>query len=418
VIRFLNILLINHYAGSRYHGMGHRPYYLANEWQKLGHKVTIVASSFSHLRIACPNLKGKFSHENIDGLQYMWVKTGTYQGNGWRRILNMFHFSFRLISLRRQILQLSAPDLVIASSPHPFIIFGAKILAKRSKAKLIFEVRDLWPLTMKELGKKSRFHPVILVMQWVENYCYQTADHVVSLLPKAYEYMRQHGLAPGKFTYIPNGVDIDEYTGGGKPIPDEHQKVFSELKGKGHFVVGYAGQHGMANALNYYIDAAQLLQSYPVTFVLVGQGPEKRRLQEKSRERRLTNIIFLPPVQKESIPNLLNQMDALFIGWRKEPIYRFGISPNKLMDYMMAAKPIIHAIEAGNDPVSECGCGISVSPENPAAIADAVVKLMRLSVEEREKIGLKGKLFVSKNHDYSVLAKKFIACIGNNEEDL
>ncbi|HTG81711.1 MAG TPA: glycosyltransferase, partial [Geobacteraceae bacterium] len=113
-------------------------------------------------------------------------------------------------------------------------------------------------------------------------------------------------------------------------------------------------------------------------------------------------------VSKSSIPALLAAMDALYIGLQRQPLFRFGISPNKLMDYMMAGKPVINAIEAGNDPVAESGCGISVCSENSDAIAEAIQELMGMNEAEREVMGMRGKEYVLKHHDYRVLARKFV----------
>ncbi len=173
-------------------------------------------------------------------------------------------------------------------------------------------------------------------------------------------------------------------------------------------IVGYAGAHGLANDLYTMIDAAALLQSHPVVFVLVGQGPEKESLQEKALRLRLKNILFLPPVPKAEVPELLSAMDILYIGLKNEPLFRFGISPNKLMDYMMAGKPIIHAIDAGNDMVSENNCGISVPPEDPKAVADAIITLIGMTSADRESMGSRGKAYVLANHDYRVLAKRYL----------
>ncbi|MDA8424021.1 MAG: glycosyltransferase, partial [Nitrospiraceae bacterium] len=156
------------------------------------------------------------------------------------------------------------------------------------------------------------------------------------------------------------------------------------------------------------LDAAALAGKYPVSFVLVGQGSQKGLLQEKARKLGLTNVTFLPPVEKASIPELLAMTDALFIGWEKKPFYRFGISPNKLMDYMMAAKPVIHAVEAGDDLVAESGCGISVPPANPEAIVASVMRLAGMTADERGGMGRRGREYVLAHHDYKVLARQFL----------
>lgn len=401
----MRILLINHYAGSPHHGMEYRPYYLAREWVRQGHDVTIVAASFSHLRQRNPQMNADLVEEALDGIRYVWLKAPSYQGNGLGRIRNMATFLAKLYRYAGKIRALSKPDVVIASSTYPLDIYPAQHLARN--AKLVYEVHDLWPLSPIELGGMSPWHPFIVAMQLAENHAYRVADRVVSLLPKADSHMRAHGMAPEKFWYVPNGIDLAEWTADAEEIPAEHAKTLQELSDSGTFILGYAGSIGLANAMHHLVDAAALVQDQPIAFVVVGQGPEKEGLITRAQQAGLKNILFLPPIPKRAIPRLLSRMDALYAGSHHVPIYRFGISFNKIIDYMMAGKPILQAIEAGNDPVGEARCGFSVIPE-PRAIAEAAMRLSKLSPEERAELGSNGHAFVKAHHDYAVLAKRFL----------
>lgn len=408
----MNILLINHYAGSNRHGMEYRPYYLSREWVRSGHPTTVAAASYSHLRIQNPTFRGVEYREEIDGIQYIWWKTPGYQGNGAKRVVNIFSFLYRVQRNLHHFRGEHKPDLVIASSTYPLDIIPAHRIARQTGARLVYEVHDLWPLTLIELGGMSPRHPFVMLLQWAENFAYRCVDRVVSILPNADAHMREHGLAPGKFVHIPNGIDVGEWENGSQPLPELHQQALCEIKRQGAFLVGYAGGHGLSNALDTLVDTAVLMQNEPVAFVLVGQGPEKAALHEKAEQCGLRNIHFLPPVPKLSIPALLREMDVLYLGWRSEPLYRFGISPNKLLDYMMSAKPVLHANPAPNDSVTECGCGISVPPENPAANADAIRKFMRASTAEKVAMGQRGKAYVLAHHDYRRLAEGFLESVG------
>lgn len=404
----MKILYINHYAGSPRHGMEFRPYYLAREWVRAGHEVNIVAADVSHLRQHHPSFQGSYHHEMIDGIRYTWCSTPPYQGNGLKRVINIFSFLGKLIGLRRRYSKEWRPDLVIASSTYPLDTIPAARLAKQCGAKFIYEVHDLWPLTPVEVGGMSPRHPFIRLLQWAEDYGYRHADTVVSMLPCAKDYMMAHGMAAEKYTVIPNGVDIREWQGETLPLSEQHNHTISALKQQGMFLIGYAGGHGLANALNYLLEAAALLNDVPVRFVLVGDGPDKQSLQQQATQQNLSNVVFLPSIPKKAIPTFLAQMDALFIGWHKLPIYRFGINPNKLFDYLMAEKPVIHSVNAGNDMVQEAGAGISVDSENPQAIADAVRQMMTLSSDTRQSMGRAGKQYVLAHHDYAVLARRFL----------
>jgi glycosyltransferase involved in cell wall biosynthesis len=407
----MNILLINHYAGSTKYGMEYRPYYLAREWANVGHKVVIVSASFSHLRSKNPKIDNEIQEEIIDGIKYIWIKTPEYKGNGVKRVINMFGFVWKLTKNSKKFAKEINPNVVIASSTYPLDIYPAYLISRFSKAKLIFEVHDLWPLTPIELGAMPKWHPFIVMMQIAEDFAYRKADKVISILPKALEYMVSRGLDPKKFVYIPNGIDINEWQSFNTHLPQEHEEIIERLKREGKFLVCYSGSHGISNALDYFVESAIYLRDLPIALVLVGQGLEKEKLQKYVVEHNFNNVIFLPSVPKNSIPNLLSKMDILYIGWRRSPLYRFGISPNKLFDYMMAGKPVIHAIEAGNDLVQESGCGISVPPEDPVAIAEAIKKLLIMSPIEREEMGRRGREYVIKNHDYRILAKKFLEAI-------
>ena len=406
----MNILYINHYAGGPSYGMEYRPYYMAREWVRAGHAVTVVAASQSHVRSKQPAVSGRFTHECVDGVDFIWCETPKYQGNGVGRVCNIATFLFRLSQWRQWLRQ--KPDVVIASSTYPADIGPARRLALRHGAKLVWEVHDLWPLSPMELGGMSRWHPFIMWMQHAENAACRDADVVVSMLPKADAHLHQHGMAADKFVHLPNGIDPAEWTDGdAEPLPATHSKVIQMAREQDHLLVAYAGAHGIANALDSMLDAAALMRHEPVTWLLVGNGPEKQRLQQRANEEHLDRVFLLDPVPKAAIPGLLKAMDVLYIGLQSEPLFRFGISPNKLMDYMMAARPVLCAIAAGNDPVSEANCGLTIEPENPAVLADAVRKISNMSLEQRDRMGLSGKAYVEKNHLYPVLAKNFLQSI-------
>ena len=226
----MNILLIDHYAGSPKHGMEYRPYYFAREWVHSGHDVAIVAGSFSHLRIQQPAVEKGWSEEKIDGIRYVWLKTPRYSGNGARRALSMFAFLYQLKRHRRRILDGFSPAAVIASSTYPLDIFPAYRIVKKFHAKLLFEVHDLWPLTPVQIGGMSPKHPFVMLMQYAENFAYRKSDYVVSMLKNAYEYMRLHGLAEEKFVYIPNGIDVSEWEGLQTPLPPQHAECLQSLR--------------------------------------------------------------------------------------------------------------------------------------------------------------------------------------------
>jgi glycosyltransferase involved in cell wall biosynthesis len=393
------IWFINQYAGSKYHGMNYRSFYIGRELVHLGFQVRLFAGSFSHLLRSLPVLEGRFKEENIDGIAYVWVKTMKYQGSkSFKRTLGMFQFIWNLLFLKLKPFE--KPDAIVVSSISPLPILNAYFWSKKYKAKLIFEVRDIWPLSLIELGNVSRFHPFVILLQWIENFAYRKSDKVVSVLPNALEHMKKHGLEAAKFNYIPNGIDCNEnIQANTEELPNYRQNS--------PFVVGYLGTLGIANALDYFIDAAiYLKEEKDISFVLVGLGPEEERIKARIEKTR-TNIKLYPFVKKNQVQAVLSQFDVCYVGWFDHPLYRFGISPNKIFDYMLSGKPIIHSSNASNDPIKEANCGISIPAEDAVAIAQAVVVLKNTNPEERSLFGQNGLDYVRKYHDYSKLTLKY-----------
>ncbi len=408
----MNILLINHYAGNPQLGMEFRPYYLGREWVKTGNRVMIIGGSYSHLRKQQPAV----DNETVEGIEYRWIPLKPYEGNGLGRIRSMFDFIRKLWFGYKKYLGDFKPDVVIASSTYPLDIYPARKIARHYGAKLVYEVHDLWPLSPMELGGYSKHHPFIMVMQAAEDYCYRHCDKVVSLLPNALEHMVERGMEPSKFVCVPNGFDIDEWDLEGKVNPEEkvrelypdHAALFKKLRADGEFIIGFAGAHGIANSLYTLIDVAKRLENDKVSVVLVGRGQEKSNLIAYAKEKGVKNVYFLDPVEKTTIPFVLPLCDALYIGLQRQPLFRFGISPNKMFDYMMASRPVIQAIDAGNNLVEEAQCGVYVEPDNVDAIVEAVKKMIKSPKSELEEMGKRGQRFALKNHAYPVLAEKFV----------
>jgi glycosyltransferase involved in cell wall biosynthesis len=408
----MNILLINHYAGSVRHGMEYRPYYLAREWVRLGHRVRIVASGESHLRTQAPQMAGRSRvDETLDGIDYTWLATPPYRGNGVARVRNICAFVARLFRAGRQLAREVRPDVVIASSTYPLDIWPAHRIARLAKARLLFEVHDLWPLSPIELGGFSKWHPFIMLLQAAENYACRHADAVVSILPNVREHLEAHGMAPHKLHLVPNGADPAEWLADVQELPAALDRFLAEQRAAGKFIVGYAGSHNLSNAMGTLVEAAPLVRDAPVVFVLVGDGNDKRALMEKARGLGAGNLHFFDPIPKRQIPALLRRFDVAYVGWLRHPLYRFGVFPNKLIDYMMAGRPILHSVEAGNDPVADANCGLTVAPENPGAVADGVLALLAHGAQARDAMGQRGRSYALANLTYPVLGQRFLTAL-------
>ena len=396
-----SIVIINQYIGSPHHGMEYRHYYLAKHLVSLGYKVTLVSGSYSHLFSSPPQVKGSFTRENIDGVEYIWVKVPKYRSSkSIGRIWNMIVFAWKLRYLHLD------PAHILVSSPSLFPVRTGKRMAQKFGTKFLFEVRDIWPLTLVELSGLKASHPLIRIMKYYEKFAYCNADKVISLLPQAKEHFVTHGMSESKFVYLPNGIEVRSEDQA--KLPSHIQRQIPKDK----FIIAYTGTIGIANNVQYLIETAEVLEAYTdIHFMILGQGGEKQKLQEKVRRSGLQNVTFLEPVKRDLVGSFLSRIDVAFISLLPEDLFRFGVSPNKVFEYMYAKKPIIWAIEAGNDPVKEAACGVNVPLNDKDALKEAILELKALPVEKREELGQNGYNFVKTRHSYGMLAKKLMKII-------
>jgi glycosyltransferase involved in cell wall biosynthesis len=323
----------------------------------------------------------------------------------------MLDFSRAIKKLSQQIerKELPRPDVLIPSCVHPLVFPPAYKLARKYNAKLIYEIRDIWPLSLVELANVSSVHPLVLWFKWIERRAYRQSDTVVSLLSNALEHMAPLGLDKQKFYYIPNGINRDEGDAPSVPLPDEHQRVFQRLKEQKKLIVVYAGAHGPPNALDQILDLVKLNKdkNKPYHFVLIGEGIEKEKLIKRAREESISFVTFLPKISKQQVITALELTDVCLGSLKNVPIFRFGVSPNKLGDYLMASKPIIYAIKAGNDAVQEAGAGISVEPYNTKELEDALQRFCAMTQAERNSMGMNGHRYALENLDWEILGRRY-----------
>jgi glycosyltransferase involved in cell wall biosynthesis len=407
------ILLINHYAGSPRHGMEFRPYHFAREWARAGHGVLVVAASFSHLRQKNPEVRKTLTCETVEGVDYLWVRTPSYEGNGARRALNMATFVARLYGSCGKTIAEFRPDLVIASSTYTWDNWPAAHYAREHGARYVYELHDVWPLSPMELRGMSPMHPFIWSLQRAEDFACRHADRVVSLLPATREHLVERGMPPERFAYIPNGVCEEEWAFR-EPAPAGHVEAIRAYREGKRCLVGYVGGHNFSDPLEPLVEAGAGPELSEIGIVLIGNGAKKTALEEMARASG-SRTLFLPPVAKPCVPALLGLFDILFIGWPRSPLYRFGIASNKLCEYMMSGVPIVHAVEAANDPVQEAGCGLSIPPEDLPALIEAIRHLAALSPGARHEMGERGRRYTEELHTVGKLARRFLEAVWEPE---
>lgn len=392
-----NIWFVSQYAGAPEIGMQYRQFLFCRELQKRGHRASIISSNFSHLFNNTP----KKTNQTINGIYYHWVNSPRYKKSiSIGRFWNMLIFALRILFLDDK--NLGTPDLIVVSSPSMLPIVAALKWKKKFNCKIFFEVRDIWPLTLQELGGLSKYHPLVLFMRYFEKMAYKKSDLILSLLPNAKEHFEAGGMASHKFRYLPNGVETDH---------DNKNQIEEKLDLKlnpGDFVIGYGGSIGKANALHYLIEAAQILKTHEhIHFVIVGKGDELENL--KKQASLLKNVHFFPSMEKSKFLVTIKQFDLCYIGLEKEPLFRFGVSPNKLFDYMLAKRPILFSIDSGNKPVEDAQCGWSVSSGDVQSIAKSIIEASNQPADKLNFLGNNGYNYVIKNHSYKILCDQLLS---------
>lgn len=398
------IWLVNHYAIPPSNSGGTRHYSLACELIKNGHEVYVIAANFDHqTKRRIHKFKSWRCIVEEQGVPFVWLHVPGYKGNSLFRVINIMVFYFRLLRFGKHP-TIEKPQVILGSSPHPLTAAASMIIARSYGIPFVFEVRDLWPQSLIDIGSLSPQNPLVMLLSKIEKSLYRGADAIVTLLPGAAEYIISRGISPQKIHCISNGIDLNI-----------RATQPSWKATKKDFQIMYAGSHGIANGLDILLQAAAIVQKKndqnSITFRLVGDGAEKTRLIEYAGQLGLVNTRFEDPVPKNEIYDLMNEADAYIFILKKSPVFRWGISPNKLFDYMLMARPIISSVEAHNDPVEESGGGISVPPDNPEALADAVIHLANMGTDKRKQMGLNARLYVEEKHNYVSLAKQLEAVL-------
>lgn len=396
-----SVWILNHYAVPPDLPGGTRHFDLAERLVQQGCSVTIIASSFSYVTFTEQRLSGsqQWALERHSGVDFVWLRTFPYSRNDWRRFVNNASYMWRAARLGRQVPlsgpSVRPPDVVLGSSVHLFAVLAAWWLARTHRAKFVMEVRDIWPQTLIDAGQLSRWHPVVMLFGWLERFLYRRASHVIYVPPLSAPHLSANGVAANRMSWIPNGTALAPVPPG--PLPSRG----------GPLVATYCGSLGRTNGLDVIIEAAAILaRTHPgeVEWRIVGQGAEHDRLKALVLAQGLTNVHLLPPVPKREVPEVLAAADVLILCEQHLPaLSKYGGSPNKLYDYLAAAKPIAISSDFIKDDVDAVGFGWRVPPEDAPALAAVLERALMMSPDERARMGRRGRAYAEANYSMDAI---------------
>lgn len=376
---------------------GTRHIELAKPFVGKGNEFTIIASRYNYLD--GKEISADEAVEQYDGVRVIRPRSlgGLHRSYVWRVVSFL---SFMVTSVWAGV-RVKNIDVVLGTSPPLFQAVSAWLVAAIRRRPLILEIRDLWPEFAIDIGLlKNPF--LIWMARRLESFLYGRASHFIVNSPAYVDYLESKGIAKSKISFIANGVDPTAFK-----VESTGSKFRQDYHLEGKFLVTYAGAVGMANDLDQLLDAANQLTDLPeIQFVVVGDGKERPRLEQRAAELGLENVLFTGTRPKSAMPGILAESDACLAILKDIPMFR-NTYPNKVFDYMAAGKPVVLAIDGViRKVVEEARSGVFTPPGNSTALAGAIRDLYQ-NQNECVAMGERGRDFVIEHFNRSAHAAQF-----------
>jgi len=375
------------------------------EWVKAGHNVTIItcAPNFPHGKLYKGYENKLYQKEEMEGIVVIRVWSYITANEGIvKRTLDYISY---MVSSTIASVFVKKPDIVIGTSPQFFTACGAYLASRFKRCPFVFELRDLWPESIKAVGA-VKDSLLIRVFKKLEYFLYRKADRIISVTHSFKEVLIANGVSSEKIDVITNGVDLSHF----KPM-EKDLKLIDRYQLHGKFVAGYVGTHGMAHALHTIVDCAEIIQQTDkedkFRFLLLGAGAAKQSLIRIAKEKSLKNIIFIDPVPKAEVIRYWSILDVSIIHLKKTDLFK-SVIPSKLFECMGMGVPVLHGVEGESaDIVKKEKAGITFEPENAQELAAILKKF-----EEDTQLLALLKTNTSKaafNYDRNKLARKMMS---------
>lgn len=398
------IWIINHYTCPDGYGAHPRQHYIARVLSDYGYKVTVFSASSHHLLEHEFDVDGNYSRRQFDGIDYILVKTRPYAGNGRARFLNIFDFSFRLNKIFNGIE--NRPDIVWASSPQPLVIYNALKIKKQFGCKLIYEERDIWPLTLSELNNINKYHPLLLLFRYLQLKAYTNSDLIVTPLDNLGQFVEESGCNKSVHI-IPQPLPELEETGAtfDAEIPSDRK------------IIGYVGSLTKSNSVMNLVKAAKILKSSEeYYFLFVGDGEQYEEIASYCEQNKLSNVKLTGRVSKPQAIAAMMRCDILYRGNPAISLYTYGIAPIKVLEYLWCKKPVIDATNAQNHIVLQANAGLVIKPEDENALAEAICRLSN-NPEQMAFFSKNGRNYVERNYTADKIRRLILDAVEYAQQD-
>lgn len=408
------IWMINHHANDTYFDKGGRHYSLAKYLRQSGYEPIIICGNSVHGKgnyyFKDLGLWKDIVEKTID-VPYVFVKTRAYVGNGKDRILSMMDFYFNVKRIADELAQkYGQPNIIYASSVHPMAIWAGIKLAKKYQVKCITEIRDLWPESFVSYGLMSEKSMLLRLLRINEKRMYQKSDAIIFTAENMYLYIKERGwekqIPKSKTYYINNGVDLEMFLYN----RDTYQVLDDDLQNGKLFKVVYTGSIRQVNRVGLLLDAAKKIQKPNIKILIWGDGDEKEQLEKRVQKEQINNVVFKGRIDKFYIPYIVSHADLNIMHSTPANIFRFGISANKMFDYLAAERPVVVDFPCPYNPCMQCKAGVPVDEPTPQNVASAIEHMAMLSEDQYKNYCL-GASAGAKEYDFKELTKKLITLI-------
>jgi glycosyltransferase involved in cell wall biosynthesis len=366
-------------------------------------EITVITCTpnFPHGKVYAGYKNRLFQTENIDGIKVIRVWSYITENRGFtKRVLD--YFSYAVMAFFVGLFQ--KYDMIIATSPQFFTTWAGWGLSKIQRKPWIFELRDLWPETIKTVGAMKE-GKIIEILEKIELALYHSANHVVPVSDAFKTNLVTRGINANKITVVTNGSNNSLFN-----LREKDEILVKKLNLEEKFVIGYIGTHGMSHGLDFIIQSLTKIKDKKIHFLFIGDGAMKETIVDLAKKLNLENITFLDSIAKNEVPNYLSVCDVSLAPLKNKKNFRTVI-PSKIFEAAAMGKPTLLGVKGQAQQILELdGAGLCFEPEDEK---DFLEKLEALKDEKIYKECQLGCIQLAKRYDRKNLAKKMLQIIRN-----